>query len=168
MTLTRIPNPIQPHERLMGTNWLATDICGLHTRNSLRPVLEDYPITLSFSRDEVRGNAGCNQFSAKTSSSQITLNKFQVADVAITSMHCGQEAMSQERAFMSILENPGLQYTLSWEQVRGDEWTQVLRLGSPDSAPTMVRFVLVGLESSEEDVKKSPAGTTGPMVIAKV
>ena len=126
MTLTRIPNPIQPHERLMGTNWLATDICGLHTRNSLRPVLEDYPITLSFSRDEVRGNAGCNQFSAKTSSSQITLNKFQVADVAITSMHCGQEAMSQERAFMSILENPGLQYTLSWEQVRGDEWTKCL------------------------------------------
>ena len=45
---------------------------------------------------------------------------------------------------------------------------KVLRLGSPDSAPTMVRFVLVGLESSEEDVKKSPAGTTGPMVIAKV
>mmetsp|Transcript_7411 Transcript_7411/g.11281 ORF Transcript_7411/g.11281 Transcript_7411/m.11281 type:complete len:312 (+) Transcript_7411:23-958(+) len=161
MTLTRIPNPIQPHERLMGTNWLATDIRGLHTRNTLRPVLEEYPIILSFSRDEVSGNAGCNQFSAETSSSRMTLNKFQVADVAITSMHCGQEAMSQERAFMRILENPGLQYTLSWEQVRGDEWTQVLRLGSPDSAPTMVQFVLLGFENPDEGVGQYPAGSDG-------
>ena len=155
MTLMRIPRPIQPHERLIGTSWIATGIRGLHTRNTLRPVLKGNHITVSFSRDEVEGNAGCNQFSGDILS--MTSTDFQVADMITSEIHCGQDAMAQERSFMRIIENPGLQYTLSYGRV-GDEWTQVLELESPDSVPVMARFVPF-VEDPDEEIEPSLAGS---------
>ena len=138
MILTRIPRPIQPHERLIGTKWIATDIRGRHTRNRLRPVLEDIPMTLSFSQDEISGNAGCNQFFGDIG--YMTSTTFAVADMSTSAMHCGQRIMTQEHAFMHIIESPsGLQYTLSHARV-GEEWTQVLELSEPGSS-IAARFV---------------------------
>jgi heat shock protein HslJ len=153
MILTRIPRPIQPHERLIGTKWIATDIRGLHTRNTLRPVLEDVSMTLSFSRDEISGNAGCNQFFGDILS--MTSTTFEVADyMSMSAMHCGKRIMEQEHAFMSIIENPsGLEYTISHARV-GDEWTQVLELNGPgySIAARFVPFV------AEEEIDSYDAG----------
>ena len=140
MILTRIPRPIQPHERLIGTKWIATDIRGRHTRNMLRPVLEDISMTLSFSQDEVSGNAGCNQFFGDILS--MTSTTFEVDDnMSMSAMHCGKRIMEQERAFMRIIENPsGLEYTFSYARV-GDEWTKVLELSRPGSSIAARKYV---------------------------
>jgi heat shock protein HslJ len=149
MILTRIPRPVQPHERLIGTKWIATDIRGHHTRNTLRPVLEDVSMTLSFSQDEISGNAGCNQFFGDISS--MTSTTFEVADyMSMTAMHCGKRIMEQERAFMRIIENSsGLEYTLSHSRV-GDE----LEVSQPGSsvAARFVPFV------AEEEIDSYDAG----------
>jgi heat shock protein HslJ len=63
MTLTSISRPVepQPHERLVGTSWIATEIRGRN--GTLWSMMGGNSITLSFSQDEVTGNGGCNQFS---------------------------------------------------------------------------------------------------------
>jgi len=156
MILMRIPRPIEPHERLIDTSWIATDIRGLHATNTLRPVMEGNPITLSFTEVYVTGNAGCNQFSGIILSMTSTELQLGVDLLEISAKPCGQDAMSQEHTFMQIIQNPSLQYTLSYERVGEDEWTQVLALGSPHS--TMARLVPF-IENHDEEIEPSFVGS---------
>jgi len=160
IVLSRIPTPAQPHERLIGTNWVATGIVYHDSLNELRPVLKDHPVTLSFSYDQISGTTGTNQFFGDVPN--MTSMEFQVTNVGQTTI--GWESdddprRPQEDAWMSILyfgrsvdmtkvndetQNPPdvvtLSYTLFDERI-GDtnEWTQVLVLGS-FQAP-LARFV---------------------------
>lgn len=151
IVLTRIPRPLQPHERLIGTSWVATGIVYHDSQNELRPVLKDHPITLSFSQDQINGTTGTNQFFGDVPN--MTSMEFQVTSVGQTTvgwLENKDPRMFQEDAWMSILyfgrsvdmttvntetQNPPevvtLPYTLFDERIGDtDEWTQVLVLGS--------------------------------------
>jgi len=156
IVLSRIPKPVQPHERLIGTDWIATGIVYFDSQNKLRPVLEDHPVTLSFSEDQISGSTGTNQYFGEIS--QMTSMEFQVTSVGQTLIgweESNDPRRSQEDAWMSILhlgraanmtiaqefpEAVTLPYTLFDERIgETDEWTQVLILGS-FQAP-LARFV---------------------------
>jgi len=160
IVLTRILRPVQPHERLIGTSWVATGIVYHDSQNELRPVLKDHPITLSFSKDQINGTTGTNQFFGDVPN--MTSMEFQVTSVGQTTvgwLENKDPRMFQEDAWMSILyfgrsvdmttvntetQNPPevvtLPYTLFDERIGDtDEWTQVLVLGS-FQAP-LARFV---------------------------
>ena len=163
IVLSSIPRPVQPHERLIGTDWIATDIVYHDNQNELRPVLEDHPVALSFSQEQINGTTGTNQFFGDVP--EMTPMKFQVTNVGQTTIGWGvndDPRRLQEDAWMSILyfgravdmttvnddettnqNHPkvvSLPYTLFDERIGDtDEWTQVLILGS-FQAP-MARFV---------------------------
>ena len=157
IVLSSIPRPVQPHERLIGTNWVATDIVYPDSQNELRPVLENTPVTLSFSEDEITGFTGVNQYFGDIS--KMTSMEFEVTSVGQTLVGAENDdpRWLQEVAWMSILflgsagdwtstqefpETVTLPYTLFDERIGDtDEWTQVLILGS-FQAP-LARFVLL-------------------------
>eukprot|EP00984_Skeletonema_dohrnii_P006819 scaffold2425_cov76-Skeletonema_dohrnii-CCMP3373.AAC.35 len=152
IVMSRIPSPVDPHERLIGTDWVATGIVYPGSQDELLPVLKDYPITLSFSKDQIDGSTGTNQYFGDIS--KMTSMEFQVTNVGQTLMGWEENhgpRRFQEDAWMSILttvnhetESPPdvvtLPYTLFDERIGDtDEWTQVLVLGS-FQAP-LARFV---------------------------
>jgi len=159
IVLSSIPIPVQPNERLIGTDWVATGIVYPDSQNELRPVLEDHPVTLSFSKDELDGSTGTNQFFADVP--KMTSMEFQVANVYQTLMGWGENddprtLQEQEDAWLSILyfgrsvdrndetqippEVITLPYALFEERIEGtDEMTQVLVLGSYQKP--LARFV---------------------------
>ena len=155
IVLSSIPRPVQPHERLIGTNWVATDIVYPDSQNELRPVLENTPVTLSFSEDEITGFTGVNQYFGDIS--KMTSMEFEVTSVGQTLVGAENDdpRWLQEVAWMSILflgsagdwtstqefpETVTLPYTLFDERIGDtDDWTQVLILGS-FQAP-LARFV---------------------------
>eukprot|EP00985_Skeletonema_marinoi_P030458 scaffold32165_cov147-Skeletonema_marinoi.AAC.4 len=151
IVLSRIATPVQPHERLIGTDWVATGIVYPGSQE-LRPVLEDHPVTLSFSKDQINGSTGTNQFFGDIP--KMTSMEFQVTNIGQTLMGWEEDVdprRFQENAWMNILttvndetENPPevvtLPYTLFDERIGDtDEWTKVLVLGS-FQAP-LARFV---------------------------
>ena len=144
LVFSSIPRPVQPHERLIGTNWIATEIVYPDSQDELRPVLENTPVTLSFpSADEIKGFTGVNQYFGEIS--KMTSTEFQVDSVGTTYVGVEDDDPRglQENAWMSIL-NPDavttLPYTLFDERIGDtDEWTKVLILGS-FQAP-LARFV---------------------------
>eukprot|EP00985_Skeletonema_marinoi_P030473 scaffold32177_cov90-Skeletonema_marinoi.AAC.4 len=150
--MSRISSPVQPHERLIGTDWVATGIVYPDSQNELLPVLKDYPVTLSFSKDQIDGSSGTNQFFGDIP--KMTSMEFQVTNVGQTLMGFEENddpRRFQEDAWVSILttindetESPPevvtLPYTLFDERIGDtDEWTQVLVLGSFQSP--LARFV---------------------------
>eukprot|EP00984_Skeletonema_dohrnii_P002404 scaffold832_cov75-Skeletonema_dohrnii-CCMP3373.AAC.14 len=154
IVMSRIPSPVQPDERLIGTDWVATGIVYPDSQNEeqLRPVLEDHPVTLSFSKDQINGSTGTNEFFGDIPT--MTSMEFQVTNVGQTLMGWGEiddPRKLQENAWMIILttvndetESPPevvtLPYTLFDERIGDtDEWTKVLVLGS-FQAP-LARFV---------------------------
>ena len=150
LVFSSIPRPVQPHERLIGTNWIATDIVYPDSQDELQPVLEDTPVTLSFSEDEVKGFTGLNQYFGDIS--KMTSTEFQVTRIGHTLVGTENDQdprMLQNNAWMSILMGDGDQgpttsttfpYTLFDERIGDtDEWTKVLILGS-FQAP-LARFV---------------------------
>uniref|UniRef100_A0A7S2LTM5 DUF306 domain-containing protein n=1 Tax=Skeletonema marinoi TaxID=267567 RepID=A0A7S2LTM5_9STRA len=152
IVMSRIPSPVQPHERLIGTDWVATGIVYPGSQNELLPVLKDYPVTLSFSKDQIDGSSGTNQFFGDIP--KMTSMEFQVTNVGQTLMGWEEDVdprRFQENAWMNILttvndetESPPevvtLPYTLFDERIGDtDEWTKVLVLGS-FQAP-LARFV---------------------------
>jgi heat shock protein HslJ len=155
IVMTRIPIPPQPHERLIGTSWVATDIAYSSSdseNNELTPILEDHPVTMSFERDTFFGSTGTNKYAG-----DITMKKFveggvslefEVTNVARTSISFQDNTdprLLQEHAWMDIIEAADdeivtIPYTLFDERIGDtDEWTQVLLLGS-FQAP-LARFV---------------------------
>jgi len=153
IVMTRIPVPPQPHEKLIGTSWLATDIAysiSDSENNGLTPVLEDHPVTMSFERDTFFGSTGTNKYAG-----DITMKKFngvsmefQVTNVAQTSISFqdnNDPRLLQEHAWMDIIESADdeivtIPYTLFHELNEDtDVFTEVLLLGSVQ-AP-LARFV---------------------------
>lgn len=165
IVLSRIPNPIQPDEKLIGTSWIATDIVYPDSGNELRPVLEDHPVTLEFLegpifnaetsssyKSSVRGNTGTNEFFGYVS--EMTEWEFTVTNVWRTTAGWEEDndpKRLQEFAWMGILEMKTFPYTLFEERI-GDtnEWTQVLVLG-PFQAP-LARFIPGELNSWGEPI----------------
>ena len=147
MVLTRIPTPVESNERLIGTSWTATGIVYPGDSSQLVPVLKDHPVILSFTPDSmITGSTGVNEFFA----SIVSMDEweFQVTNVGQTLIgHESKPVRRQEDAIMSIIGNNGgpydvntLPYTLFEERI-GDEWTQVLVLGS--LVKPLARFVPV-------------------------
>ena len=160
LVFSRIPRPIEPHERLIGTEWVATGIVHFDSQNELRPVLEDNPVTLAFFEDSLKGTTGTNKYFGDVP--KMTADDFQVANVGQTLRGWEEEndpRKVQEEAWISILnfgravdttdvniesqtppEVVTLPYVLFEERVGDtDEWTTVLVLGS-FRAP-LARFV---------------------------
>ena len=147
MVLTRIPTPVESNERLIGTSWTATGIVYPGDSSQLVPVLKDHPVTLSFTPDSmITGSTGVNEFFA----SVVSMDEwdFQVSNVRQTLIgHESEPVWRQEEAIMAIIGNNDgpydvttLPYTLFEERI-GDEWTQVLVLGSFQNP--LARFVPV-------------------------
>lgn len=154
IVMTRIPIPAQPHEVLIGTTWLATDIYYSDPYSEKRSnrliVLEDHPVTMSFGKDTFFGSTGTNKYAG-----DITMRKFngvsmefQVTNVAQTSIGFKDDQdpkLLQEHAWMDIIEAASdevvtIPYTLFDERIGDtDEFTQVLQLGS--SQAPLARFV---------------------------
>ena len=157
IVMTRIPIPAQPHEVLIGTSWLATDIYYSDPYSEKRSnrliVLEDHPVTMSFGKDTFFGSTGTNKYAG-----DITMRKFngvsmefQVTNVAQTSigfMDDQDPQLLQEHAWMDIIQAASdaidevvtIPYTLFDERIGDtDEFTQVLLLGS--SQAPLARFV---------------------------
>jgi heat shock protein HslJ len=144
IVMTRIPIPPQPHEKLIGTSWVATDIAYSPSYSvALTPVLDDHPVTMSFERDTFFGSTGTNKYAG-----DITMKKFveggaslefEVTNVAQTSISFqdnNDPRLLQEHAWMDIIESADdeivtIPYSLSHERIGDtDEWTEVLSLGS--------------------------------------
>lgn len=149
IVLTKIPNPPQPHERLVGTSWVATNIVYPDSKGKgvLRPVLIDHPVTLTFTQDEIKGSTGTNEFYGDVT--HMTAMEFGVTNVAHTYMGWEDDTdprRSQERAWMDIIaskvdEINTIPYELFEERIGDtDEWTKVLVLGSSSRDP-LARFV---------------------------
>ena len=173
IVLSRIATPVQPHERLIGTDWVATGIVYPGSQE-LRPVLEDHPVTLSFPKDQINGSTGTNQFFGDIP--KMTSMEFQVTNVGQTLMGWEEDVdprRFQENAWMNILttttvndetESPPqvvtLPYTLIDERIGDtDEWTKVLVLGS-FQAP-LARFV--PLKNGMLDEWGKPIKTQSPL-----
>jgi heat shock protein HslJ len=151
IVLTRIPSPQIPQERLIGTSWVATDIPSWfqYSKGELRQVLEDHPVTLTFSPNEIKGSTGTNQFFGDLVST--TWEDFQVRRTNVGQTFMGWEddtdpRRSQERTWMDIIGSEmdhikTIPYYLFEQSMGGtDEWTAVLLLGSYE-APPLARFV---------------------------
>ena len=145
----------QPHHKLIGTSWIANDV-HLRTRTNLH----SNPITLTFSGDEISGNAGCNDFFGDIKS--MTSTSFRVGGTSTGAKFC-EGIMDQERDFMNFIEEPTLRYTLSKEVDRDNKLKQVLTVNSINGG--WIRFVsgfgpapvtgISGEEANLEDMVES-------------
>ena len=143
IVMTRIPIPPQPHERLIGTSWVATHIAYSSSDSELTPVLEDHPVTMSFERDTFFGSTGTNKYAGDVAMKKFVEGgvslEFEVTNVARTSISFqdnNDPRRLQEHAWVDIIGSASdevvtIPYTLFDERIGDtDEWTQVLLLGT--------------------------------------
>lgn len=91
--------PPPPDRPLVGTVWQLTTFVSGDVANSL---LNDTQITLEFADGQVRGTAGCNQY---TGAYTLSDSAIKVGDVVSTKMACSDEIMKQEFSFVEALQD---------------------------------------------------------------
>lgn len=92
---------------LAGTRWTLTALNG-------REPLEGTGITLSFRDGGVRGDAGCNSYSANDARTED--GAFRIGPVATTRIACKGPVGEQESAYLKALQTPGT-YRLSGDRL---------------------------------------------------
>ena len=82
----------EPELDLAGT-WELTEGTGI-------PIVADYPITLSFSRSDVRGISACNHYGGQVS---LAGGEFSIGGLGSTAMGCEPAVLAAEEAYMAAL-----------------------------------------------------------------
>jgi heat shock protein HslJ len=92
-----------PAPDLNGTNWRVIEIAGAPTFNSNPP-------TVSFRNGRIRGDSGCNTFTADVALNQATID---VGEISSTLRLCEGDIAAVETSFMRALIGAT---TLSWDE----------------------------------------------------
>jgi heat shock protein HslJ len=90
----------EPPPRLEGVTWEVTGFN--NNRHAVVGLVADAPITLSFERGTLSGNAGCNSFRAPYAADG---NRIKIGPAVTTRKACAEERMAQERSFLAALES---------------------------------------------------------------
>ena len=82
-------------------------------------------ITVIFTDTEIKGNAGCNDYSGTLSRTEDT---FIVSNLTVTEKACAEPAgiMEQEQAYLTALADVG---AFSWEERLSDDGTKIVTVG---------------------------------------
>jgi heat shock protein HslJ len=92
---------------------------------SEQPVLEDTQITIAFTDTEVKGNAGCNDY---TGTLDRTDGAFTISNITVTNQACNEPAgiNDQEQAYLTALRNTA---GFSWEEKLAEDGSKIVTAG---------------------------------------